>query len=421
MFSTLNNGLPNRVAYLFTGGSSAASCTGAAKDCFLRWAMDTILGLFTVWIMFQGYLILTGQSSASLSAFMMKALKIFIVITIATSVTGPIFGKSILRFFGDMSDGITHVVTGQTVNTADNEIPGSGSFSVIDNNLRLMQAGLSAIKAIDTADNQALEDEKNRALWMSTAGIAGPGIVAGVLLLLNKVALALFIAFAPLFILCYGFKVSEQMFWSWLKFGISSLFALAILSFMTGLAMDMVARLAGVVFVSDLLGTNTQGVTNAAMQQGGLGLILSTLLITVPPMAGNFFSNALGQYSAYSVFGGNGSLQEQKQAGSAGGGSYGGGAVVQSGRASQNNDPVRQQTGALTVGATHAYSPPTDTIKSHSMMGNASQVLPQPMLQSNSAGASFNADSIKGMGDDSIAVKQKYNNNLLTTPQKAEA
>ena len=370
------------------------------------------LGLFTVWIMFQGYLILTGQSSASLSVFMMKALKIFIVITIATSVTGPIFGKSILRFFGDMSDGITHVVTGKTVTTANNEIPGSGSFSVIDNNLRLMQAGLSAIKAIDTADNQALEDEKNRALMMSTAGIAGPGIVAGVLLLLNKVALALFIAFAPLFILCYGFKVSEQMFWSWLKFGVSSLFALAILSFMTGLAMDMVARLAGVVFVSDLLGTNTQGVTNAAMQQGGLGLILSTLLITVPPLVGNFFGAQLGAFQSYTPLSGWGTKQNgnsQSYLPPNMGGNYGGGVTQTSGASrSAAQDNIVNLPPTISGAQSSSNMSQADTIKTNSMMGNA----PQMQTHSNTTGS----DVIKHIGDDSVAINQKY----LNTPRKAE-
>ena len=413
MFSALNNGLSNSVAYLFTGGSSAASGTGAGNDRFIRWVIDALLSLFTVWIMFQGYLILTGQSSASLSVFMMKALKIFIVITIATSVTGPIFGKSILRFFGDMSDGITHVVTGKTVTTANNEIPGSGSFSVIDNNLRLMQAGLSAIKAIDTADNQALEDEKNRALMMSTAGIAGPGIVAGVLLLLNKVALALFIAFAPLFILCYGFKVSEQMFWSWLKFGVSSLFALAILSFMTGLAMDMVARLAGVVFVSDLLGTNTQGVTNAAMQQGGLGLILSTLLITVPPLVGNFFGAQVGAFSPFSAFSNWGTKQNgnsQNYLPPHMGGNYGGGGGTQTSGASRSaaQDNIINLPPTISGAQSSSNMSQADTIKTNSMMGNA----PQMQTHSNTTGS----DVIKHIGDDSVAINQKY----LNTPRKAE-
>ena len=99
MFSTLNNGLSNSVAYLFTGGSSAASCTEAGNSSFLGCA--------------------------------------------------------------------------------------------IDKNLALMQVALGGIQSLDTGDNQIVEDEKNRALWMSGIGVAGPAIIAGVLLLLNKFAMAL--------------------------------------------------------------------------------------------------------------------------------------------------------------------------------------------------------------------------------------
>ena len=192
------------------------------------------------------------------------------------------------------------------------------------------------------------------------------------------------------------------------------------LSVVTTIAMKMVGALAAATMAANFVGGSTTGFTEAAMQQGGLGLILSTLLITVPPMAGNFFSNALGQYSAYSVFGGNGSLQEQKQAGSAGGGSYGGGTVVQSGAASQSPTGGNHVNSPLVTSVASTSIPQTDTIKSHSMVGNAAQASTQPMLQAHSAGASVNADSIKSMGDDSIAIKQKYNN-LLTTPSKAEA
>lgn len=40
-----------------------------------------------------------------------------------------------------------------------------------------------------------------------------------------------------------------------------------------------------------------------AMQQGGLGLVLTILLVTIPPMTTNFFNGVLGQFSAYSHFG----------------------------------------------------------------------------------------------------------------------
>ena len=39
-----------------------------------------------------------------------------------------------------------------------------------------------------------------------------------------------------------------------------------------------------------------------ATQQLGLGLLLSMLLITVPPMAGAYFNGLMAAYSPYSVF-----------------------------------------------------------------------------------------------------------------------
>jgi len=41
-------------------------------------------------------------------------------------------------------------------------------------------------------------------------------------------------------------------------------------------------------------------------EQGGIGLILTMLIITVPPMAANFFQGTLGNFMHYSAFGGAG-------------------------------------------------------------------------------------------------------------------
>ena len=323
MFSSLNNGLSNSVAYLFTGGSSAASCTGAGNDSFLGCA--------------------------------------------------------------------------------------------IDKNLALMQVALGGIQSLDTGDNPIVEDEKNRALWMSGIGVAGPAIIAGVLLLLNKFAMALFVSLGPIFIMCLLFDQTKALFHKWLYFGIATTFTTIMLAVMSSIAMKMVGALAASVIAADFLGANTSGFTQVAMQQGGLGLILSTLLITVPPMAGNFFSNALGNYSYTSAFGqlgGNGNL------GGRGADGRNGGTVVQSGGASQSTAVENHANRTLPSSMTSFANPQMDTIKSHSMMGNA-MASTQPMLQAHSVGASFNTDSIKSMGDDSIAMKQKHNN-LLITPQKVE-
>ena len=176
--------------------------------------------------------------------------------------------------------------------------------------------------------------------------------------------------------------------------------------------MKMVGALAGSVAIANyLLKANTTGFTEAAMQQGGLGLILSTLLITVPPMAGNFFSGALGVFQSQSAFGkmsGNGSIGGER-----GGGYQGGGAVTQSNSHISNEDSTRVNTRS-SMGNQNPHASNSDAVKTNSMMGNAQQT------QGVASNTNFNSDTIKGIGDDSIAVKQRHNQ-LLTTPQKAEA
>ena len=47
-----------------------------------------------------------------------------------------------------------------------------------------------------------------------------------------------------------------------------------------------------------------EGFANSlAMQQGGIGLILTTLIISAPPMASAFFQGTLGQFQAFGPFG----------------------------------------------------------------------------------------------------------------------
>ena len=61
-----------------------------------------------------------------------------------------------------------------------------------------------------------------------------------------------------------------------------------------------------------LLGSNfTDGMTSQAMQQGGMGLILTALIISAPPMAAMFFQGTLGQFMAYSQFGGGGHVGQR--------------------------------------------------------------------------------------------------------------
>ena len=71
----------------------------------------------------------------------------------------------------------------------------------------------------------------------------------------------------------------------------------------------MVAKVAGVFWGSTVFGKLmgedfSDGMSSIAMQQGGMGLILTTLILTAPPMAAMFFQGTLGSFMAYSQIGG---------------------------------------------------------------------------------------------------------------------
>ncbi|WP_343238821.1 conjugal transfer protein TrbL [Stenotrophomonas sp. yr243] len=79
---------------------------------------------------------------------------------------------------------------------------------------------------------------------------------------------------------------------------------------MTGIALDMVLRVSKAFWLESIgakliLGPAFEnGLSSQAMQQGGMGLILTTLILTAPPMAAVFFQGTLGTFMAYSQIGG---------------------------------------------------------------------------------------------------------------------
>jgi type IV secretion system protein VirB6 len=251
------------------------------------------LTLLTLWIMFQGFRIITGQSRDSMMALVVNSLKAGLIVGFALSWS--VTTSSISKFINDDLPGsIYEMVTG---NTGD-------VYKDIDRSLGYMQAAFSTIDAIQDGGDDKIDDQKSRAMWFTGIGTGGPAITAGVMMLLNRIAMALFIGFGPLFIMCLLFDQTKQLFTRWLFYGIATMFSLAVLSVMVTLAMDVVIAVAGSFWVGTLItGGKAEGVNSMAMQQGGLGLLLTMLIISAPPIAGNFFNGMMGTFAAYSSFG----------------------------------------------------------------------------------------------------------------------
>ena len=283
----------------------------------MQWVSGIALTLLTLWIMIQGYRIVTGQSRESMMALVTNSLRSVLILTAATMMA--MFGTDLHQFLNDdVKREINWVVTGENTTPEDK----------IDENLAWMQVALSSIDALDVMSDPTLDNQKSRAMWFAGVGAGGPAIVGGTLLLLYQVAMALFIGFGPIFILCLMFDQTKSLFQRWLLYGIGTMFSMAVLSAMVSIALEMVVRVSaafwGTALVGSLLGSNfSDGMTSQAMQQGGMGMILTLLIVSVPPMAASFFQGTLGNFMHFSAFSGGGAPVGQRAGESGYRGGYG--------------------------------------------------------------------------------------------------
>ncbi|MEA9955191.1 hypothetical protein VDG37_21320, partial [Xanthomonas campestris pv. raphani] len=100
------------------------------------------------------------------------------------------------------------------------------------------------------------------------------------------------------------FQATKSLFSKWLLYGLGMVFSLSVLSFTVSLATKVIGAVAVAFLVKYAMpGNSGEGISSMALQQGGLGLVMTTLIVTAPPMAAAFFQGTLGQFTAYSALG----------------------------------------------------------------------------------------------------------------------
>lgn len=264
----------------------------------LTLALTVIIGLLTVWVMIQGFLIVTGRSQEGLKGFVFNLGKTYFIVAMALGVAAG--GKFGVRTLTDtLSDGISQIMTGNS-DVGSKCLTQDAQVIIgckIDMNLTATQSMMGMLDGIDTADSDYLENKISEARWFAGIGTAGPAIVAGTMLIMFRIAIALFIGFAPIFILCLLFKKTAPLFQKWLYYGLATIFSSVMLGVMADIAMDLVSNIAitdAVTRIASILGGgDLSGIMQTVTQQLGLGLVLSALLITVPPMAGMWFNGLM--------------------------------------------------------------------------------------------------------------------------------
>lgn len=304
---------------------------------FMTWASALALLMVTLWIMIQGYRLITGRSHESLMAMVMNMTRIVIIVSAATTMS--VFGSNLQRLFTtDLSTGINQLFTGSDDTAAE----------TIDQNLAWTQLALGAIDVVQVAPGD-VENAQRKAHAMLFAGLgtASPPMAAGAMLLLYQATIALFIGMGPLFILCLIFDQTKDLFRKWLLYGIGTLFSMAALSFISSLVLQLTLRVAAALWTANLISQMTtlgaEGLSNQALQQGGIGLLMTVLIVSVPPLAAAFFQGTVGSFMHYSAFGGGPGNRPGPQGQPPG--SYGGYGGSHAHQPSQARQPDHQQHG----------------------------------------------------------------------------
>ncbi|MGJ3703794.1 type IV secretion system protein [Variovorax sp. AFSI2.2] len=325
----------------------------------MQWVSTVALVLLTLWILIQGFRILTGQSREPMIALVASMSRnALIVIAASTMALG---GSDLHSIFTDgLLKEVNYMVTGEK------ESP----VSAIDKNLVLTQVVMSAIdnaQGLDVSTSGSNVTSVGVSSLVGALGVSSPAITAGALLLTYQVGLALFISLGPLFILCLIFKQTESLFHKWLLYGIGLLFSMAVLSFMVSLVLELNLRIAAGLWASkaitSFLGVGgSTGLTSQAMLQGGIGLLLTVLLVTAPAAAAQFFGGTLGQFYTSSVLGGGAGAHQGP------GGQAPGTFSPTAGQAPQTTSNQTGSTGGLggSLNRTSAH-PPADEIRAASV------------------------------------------------------
>ena len=285
-------------------------------------------------------------------------------------------GFSVRTLTDDLMSSVSQMMTGNKDAAKCLQTDAAFLGCKVDRGLQVMQASMTFIGQIDTADDPILEDKKVRAGYFAGIGTAGPAIIVGSMILMYKIMIALFIGLGPIFILCLLFKQTAPLFQKWLYYGISTIFASTLLAVMADISLDLVMNIAKGLFVASIF-TNQSGVMQAATQQLGLGLLLSTLLITVPPMAAQFFNGVMGQYNSMNTmagWGGSPAAAQQGAMGAQGGAGANGQTTSASPVTNVPNTAPPSNIGVRTPSVQNTTAA-TDTIKSidQSQTGNAAR------------------------------------------------
>jgi type IV secretion system protein VirB6 len=258
--------------------------------------MGVGVAMFTVYFMLAGLRMVSGESHESMTALVLRMTKMMILLSILhTSMFGGVYIQNRIL-------GVRDNIVGAFAH--DNGGSGQTVYQKIDSNLDTMAATMSLVDAVSAGNDVGLGDAKGRALTLGLVGQASPPIVAGLLVLINELGLRIAIMLAPIFIVAFMFKRTEDMFFTWVKFMLGSMLSLGVLSMVIAILFELTNRFTlalgalKLISAAGLLGSDT-GLPqlNESVMTAGFGAVMTVMLLSVPVILNRFFGSDMGGYS----------------------------------------------------------------------------------------------------------------------------
>jgi type IV secretion system protein VirB6 len=238
------------------------------------------LAAVTIWIMVNGYLIVTGASREPLTAYLLKSFRVFAFMLLATgaaALNGDL--RAEVTWFRDV---LGTAITGNATSI----------WTQLDTNLYAMSGAVSAVGALAGIGGSATPGGDSGETWVTfatTVAVGAPVVTLCVTVLTLEAAILLGSALAPIFFFLGIFQRFADWPWSWLKFMFATLVSASVMAALSATAVG--------VFVGFLTTAATQfflgmGMTTVAGTMAVGGILVSALMISIPSMVMRLFSLA---------------------------------------------------------------------------------------------------------------------------------
>jgi hypothetical protein len=240
--------------------------------------------IMTVWVAYQGFMIISGANRQPLLALVLKTAKMVFILSLVALIAkkSPEVANAVLGFQAL----ITAAIVGE----------GTDIYRTIDLNLALSVVFNAVVDGL-VGGQQAGAEGKSMTTMAGVIGQSGPAMVVSAYALAAEIFITLAIMLSPVFIFFLLFQQTAGKFWTWARYLLGTMFSLAVLVLVSSILLKMMMAYGASVIAAYYLNASALGsvisfdIAGSAMRMGMMGALSTALLVMIPPVIMGFFNS----------------------------------------------------------------------------------------------------------------------------------